>query len=244
MTSSQLIYLVVCFVMLFGIGTILCLWQAKWDKRAFFRSSLWTKILLWIPIFVVFLSVLVVGAWMMLGVWLLIILQALREWSSSSPKNRVTTSYLALFLSSAGVASLSLFMLPNVYAADVLIIVCLASVMSDVTAYFFGTTFPKHALPDFINPRKSWEGVAGQIVGAFLGLAIVLPITSVPFAALFALIIGAGSALGDIANSIAKRSIAIKDWGQTIPGHGGVLDRFSSLSVAFLLTIISAQWLW
>ena len=244
MTFSQLIYLAVSFVILFCIGTLLCLWQAKWNARKFFHSSLWTKIMFWIPIFIVFLVVLIIGAWAMLAVWLGIIIQAIKEWYVSQSKNRITTAYLVLFLISATVAGLSLFILPSVHATNLLIIICLASVLSDVLAYFFGTTFHKHALPTFINPRKSWEGVAGQIIGAFVGLVIVLPIAPIPFALLFALIIGLGSALGDIANSIAKRSIGIKDWGGTIPGHGGVLDRFSSLSVAFLLSVSAALLLW
>ncbi len=244
MTSSQLSYLAASFVILFCIGTVLCLWQANWNTRKFFRSSLWVKIVFWIPIFIIFLFVLIAGAWAMLAVWLLIIIQAIKEWRASSPKNHLTRTYITLFLISAATAGASLFILPAALATNLLIIVCLASVLSDVFAYFFGTMLRKHPLPKFINPGKSWEGVAGQIAGAVVGLAVVLPIAPIPYALLFALIIGTGSTLGDIANSIAKRSIGIKDWGQTIPGHGGVLDRFSSLSFAFLLSVTIASTLW
>lgn len=52
------------------------------------------------------------------------------------------------------------------------------------------------------------------------------------------LAIGIASAFGDLFNSVAKRQLDIKDWGQTIPGHGGVLDRMSSLSTTFMVVTL------
>ena len=51
---------------------------------------------------------------------------------------------------------------------------------------------------------------------------------------ILAVLIGLASAMGDLINSIVKRRLKIKDWGNTIPGHGGILDRMSSLSFAFI----------
>ena len=118
------------------------------------------------------------------------------------------------------------------HVAVALVTICFASVLSDVFAFFGGSYFGKHPLPDFINARKSYEGIVGQLIGAIVGVAAVSLLPGISFAWRLGFIIGVASAIGDLINSIAKRQLGIKDWGNAIPGHGGVLDRFSSLSFA------------
>ena len=122
--------------------------------------------------------------------------------------------------------------LSDAQSTTALISICFASVLSDVFAFFAGTYVGKHHLPSFINERKSYEGVVGQIIGAVIGLSVVSLLPRIGFSWPLALGIGFASAVGDIVNSIVKRARNMKDWGDTIPGHGGVLDRFSSLSFA------------
>lgn len=99
---------------------------------------------------------------------------------------------------------------------NLLIILCFATVMSNVVAFFFGNYLGKHKLPNWLNNKKSWEGVLGQLLGALLGVLLVNSfVTPVPTIWLF-LPHGMGSAGGDLANCYAKRTAGIKDWSQAI----------------------------
>ena len=138
--------------------------------------------------------------------------------------------YLVYFLVGCAAWPTSLhFMGPSVWIA-----VVLASVLSDVTALFFGRTMGRHHLPIFLNNHKSYEGVAGQIIGGIIGIIITAMLFSVAVAWWWGLAIGLLSAAGDLANSFTKRRLAINDWGDTIPGHGGVMDRFASLNAVLI----------
>ena len=109
---------------------------------------------------------------------------------------------------------------------------------NDVFAYLFGITLGKHRLFERVSPKKSWEGFIGGLLGAmamgyiasvatggnhieWIGMALIAAITGV---------------LGDLVESLFKRSVDIKDSGRILPGHGGWLDRFDALllSVPFV----------
>lgn len=109
---------------------------------------------------------------------------------------------------------------------------------SDTFAYCTGMLFGKHKLAPKLSPKKSIEGSIGGIMGAaLLGFlfAIILKdrITDIDNPQLIFAIIGAASSiisqLGDLAASAIKRNYDIKDYGNLIPGHGGILDRFDSI---------------
>lgn len=232
--------LIMLFLLLFIVGTLLCLQLYKWNFKRFFSSLLWTKIVYWIPIFSLFLIVLHVGPWAALGVVIILIALGLREYRNAPSRGWLVSAYLLFFIAS----TFALFPIFVILDADtsinLLIVVCFASVLSDVFAFFLGNYFGSTKLPSWINNRKSWEGVGGQIIGAFVGFIIVSFVIPTSYPWMLALCIGSASALGDIFNSIVKRSIGIKDWGTTIPGHGGILDRFSSLSSALLVSFVYA----
>lgn len=232
MTLDTLVYSLVLFTALFVAGTLLCLKLYKWEYARFFRSTLWTKILYWIPIFIVFLVVLYVQLWAAILVTLVITGFALREVLGLSQKSWIAWLYLLVISLASAHIILFFVSLDNQKYITVFLIVGFSSVLSDVCAYFFGNFFGRHKLPIWINKHKSWEGVIGQLIGAVIGFLLIAPaIHPTPHIAL-AILIGIASALGDILNSIVKRQIGIKDWGMTIPGHGGVLDRFASLGLA------------
>lgn len=105
---------------------------------------------------------------------------------------------------------------------------------NDVFAYLTGVTMGRHKMAPRISPKKSWEGFVGGVVGAlamgavgsyvvggglgmWLGLAAVVAITSV---------------FGDLVESMFKREAGIKDSGNILPGHGGMLDRFDALLIS------------
>jgi phosphatidate cytidylyltransferase len=78
----------------------------------------------------------------------------------------------------------------------------------------------------------------GQLIGGIVGALLFSWLLNVPISIAVGMLVGAASAIGDIINSIAKRQLAIKDWGTSIPGHGGVMDRFSSLNMALFVVAI------
>ena len=107
---------------------------------------------------------------------------------------------------------------------------------ADTGAYFAGKNFGKHKLAPSISPGKTWEGWAG---GAALTLAVgwaagyFLPDIPLSHRLVAAGVVAVFGPLGDLAESMLKRSAGVKDSGTFLPGHGGLLDRFD----AFLLVL-------
>lgn len=106
---------------------------------------------------------------------------------------------------------------------------------SDTGAYFAGTLFGKHRLFERISPKKSWEGFWG---GAALAITMTYVLSlyfqsrSIGDWLIIGLIIVVGGTFGDLVESLLKRSIEIKDSGNSLPGHGGFLDRFDGLLIS------------
>ena len=109
--------------------------------------------------------------------------------------------------------------------------------VNDTGAYIIGTCFGKHRLNERISPKKSIEGFIGGIVFtvlasfAFIHFAPVYPIDSYVFWAVFAIIVALFGTLGDLFESLIKRTCEVKDSGDIMPGHGGILDRIDSLLI-------------
>jgi phosphatidate cytidylyltransferase len=107
---------------------------------------------------------------------------------------------------------------------------------SDIGAYYVGTAYGKHRLYEKISPKKSIEGLLGG-VGASMIVALLCKFWFLrSVGAGEALLLGGGLALvgtvGDLAESLLKRSVGVKDSGTIFPGHGGMLDRLDSLMFA------------
>lgn len=233
MTLQLSIELLAVFIGLFLIGTAACLPLYKNNVRAFFGSKLWVKIYWWWPIFTVLLLILWLGWIAASVVCILLVLQAIREFHKQRGwRYGWVNAYMLLFVVCLAHLALTGYQLADLEAAKLLAAICFASVLSDVCAFFAGSYLGSHHLPAYINEKKSYEGVAGQIVSACVGLGLVSLLPELSFSWALALGVGVASAAGDLINSIAKRNLGIKDWGNAIPGHGGVLDRFSSLSFA------------
>lgn len=119
-----------------------------------------------------------------------------------------------------------------------LYVVLLATWSNDTFAYFAGRAFGKHKLYEKVSPKKTWEGFAGGAVGSVSMLFVaqlVFPNAFGHFTAVDMLFIGIPAAalapLGDLAESLLKRNYGVKDSGNTIPGHGGMLDRVDAVFV-------------
>ena len=105
---------------------------------------------------------------------------------------------------------------------------------SDVLQYIWGKLLGRHLLAPALSPSKTWEGLVGGVASATaLGAALhwITPFTPLQAAGL-ALLLCAMGFLGGLVMSAIKRDRGIKDWGQLIRGHGGMLDRLDSLVFA------------
>ena len=118
------------------------------------------------------------------------------------------------------------------YAYSYLFYLLFAVELNDVAAYTYGKLMGRRPFRSNISPNKTWEGSLGAL-GVSLILPWVLRFTFPHFQArdcvLLGLIVGIGGQLGDLAISVIKRDVGIKDMGTAIPGHGGILDRIDSL---------------
>ncbi len=106
----------------------------------------------------------------------------------------------------------------------------------DTVAYFVGRTWGRHRMVPSISPGKSWEGTAAGLGAAMvIGLALAMLVTDLNWrpvsGVVVGLILGLGAFLGDLIESRLKRSAGLKDAGELLLGHGGVLDRFDSMLV-------------
>lgn len=122
---------------------------------------------------------------------------------------------------------------------------------NDVFAYLAGVTMGRHKMCERLSPKKSWEGFAGGVLGSLavgaLG-AYVLNESYVVWLGL-ALVVSLSSVVGDLVESMFKRDAGVKDSGNIMPGHGGILDRFDAfiLSAPFafiyllIVNIVSAS---
>jgi phosphatidate cytidylyltransferase len=133
---------------------------------------------------------------------------------------------------------------------DTLFIVVIGVIANDMAAYFAGTAMGRTPLRDWISPAKSIEGLIGGTVGTFFAVVLV-GMQSTTWNSfgdwfLLALVISVMAPLGDLAESMFKRNLNIKDFGTVLRGHGGVLDRFDSLlfvlPAAYYLTLVIQPW--
>lgn len=113
--------------------------------------------------------------------------------------------------------------------------------LSDTGAYCVGSLIGKHRLFERISPKKSWEGSIGggvfSIASSFV-FAHLFPFLTMPEWAGLALIVVIFGTWGDLTESLMKRQLGIKDSGNILPGHGGMLDRFDSALLAIPAAVV------
>jgi phosphatidate cytidylyltransferase len=110
--------------------------------------------------------------------------------------------------------------------------------IADSAAYFAGKRFGRHKLAPEISPGKTWEGVGGAIVAVSLyGLLLCYCLNYSLWLIVGLWLIVVLSIMGDLFESLLKRQAGVKDSGQLLPGHGGVLDRIDGLIPSLALTL-------
>jgi phosphatidate cytidylyltransferase len=211
-------------------------WQAGWLQRPL--PMLWS---VW------------GAAWVLGGAWLL--RAGVAGWPRIPRAVRLVGGLLALWLAWLAVAQ------ARVIGVNFLLSVLLLVWMADIAAYFagraFGLKFTRSRLAPSISPGKSWEGVWGGMVGVVV-LAVAWVAADSHFqvasASLYTRLAGAGwwlllvavvflaalSVVGDLVESLVKRSAGAKDSSGLLPGHGGVLDRVDALLPTLPLAMMLA----
>ncbi|BES65270.1 phosphatidate cytidylyltransferase [Gottschalkiaceae bacterium SANA] len=158
-------------------------------------------------------------------------------------RNGITDMVYTVFASIYIVVNFAFFYFLNGDARVLLVFIF--SWISDTCAYFTGVFFGKHPLCPAISPKKTIEGSIGGMIGSAL-LALLFSYywhgDIIWYYAGFGLVGSAISQSGDLIASMFKRQSQIKDYGNIIPGHGGILDRFDSilfvLPVVYLITLM------
>lgn len=119
------------------------------------------------------------------------------------------------------------------------------AILSDIGGYAFGVTLGRHKLAPVLSPNKTWEGLAGAVALPVVLAALVLPQIDEVFtpisAALLAGLASLAAMAGDLAESMLKRDLEVKDLGDVLPGHGGILDRVDGILFALPVGTLAAE---
>lgn len=124
------------------------------------------------------------------------------------------------------------------YAKELLFILLLLIWGADTSAYFIGKRFGRNKLIPAVSPNKSWQGFYAALVSGFLVALMAIIWLNEIFAGhklsfiFIALLTVLASVIGDLNESMLKRAQGVKDSGNMLPGHGGILDRIDSLTAA------------
>lgn len=159
--------------------------------------------------------------------------------------NEIGFSNLALMYAVSMLVGFALNAFVTMYAINgwLILYVLIANYASDTGAYLIGSTMGKHKLIPKISPNKTVEGaVGGVLMGGILSFVFAYFFVDYEISTFFILLISfcipVMGQLGDLFFSSLKRSYNKKDFGGTIPGHGGVLDRIDSLVFSLVFMII------
>lgn len=178
---------------------------------------------------------------MWLTVLMFLLVLTLGVWYLYSPRTRIADVSVTAFGPIYTGFMLSAVVLtrkavPGFPGALLSIGVCASVWVSDSFAYLVGKRFGKHKMVPKISPHKTWEGFAGGLLGSFVIWAIIYATglfdISLGYTAVCAVVVGILGVFGDLIESRIKRGVGVKDSGNLIPGHGGMLDRSDSLIFA------------
>ena len=129
---------------------------------------------------------------------------------------------------------------------DWVLVALLGTFGVDTTAYFVGRAFGRHKMAPTISPGKTWEGAIGGVLGALAVVAIISQVVDLgigyPELIFVGLVVAVFAQLGDLAESLLKRSVGVKEAGSLIPGHGGVLDRLDSVVFTGVVVYYCLRW--
>ena len=235
---------------LFGIVTILCLWEFL---SAGLESNLFRKllgvVLGAIPFIISYEYLVLYQDTRLIHVALalffpILFLLFIYELYQKSEKPFTNLGYICLGIFYIGIPFALLNFIAfkgGIYKSNIVMGILLMTWANDTFAYFAGSWFGKTKLFERISPKKTWEGTIGGVIGTILtGVAfyyIFNELRLVDWMVIGGLVAIFGG-LSDLVESMLKRSLKIKDSGTLLPGHGGFLDRFDAFF--FLLPFVAA----
>jgi len=118
-------------------------------------------------------------------------------------------------------------------AGDTVVLVLLVAWLADTGGYFAGRFLGKKKLYEAVSPKKTWAGAIGGLAGSLVGVIVLKLVfaTYLEWIDVFMIAIPGGilGQMGDLAESLIKRSVGVKDSGALLPGHGGILDRIDAV---------------
>jgi phosphatidate cytidylyltransferase len=232
-------------IVFFGISSLLCSWEflnayrgSQYKLQWYYSLTLslviymlYICILLFEPMGAAYLGILIPLVFGMF-VW-----ELFRK--KEHPFSNISLSLLIPFYTTLPFAFMSnMAYLDKQFNPGIVIGIILLSWANDTFAYLIGRTFGRTKLMERISPKKTVEGSLAGLVSTILIAYFILPhvfnvdgITQFDWLIIGILIVVFGS-LGDLVESMFKRSVGIKDSGKLLPGHGGFLDRFDALLLA------------
>lgn len=187
------------------------------------------------------LSVLADPVWLIVLNFLLILTLGL--WYVQNPRTRISDVAITVFgpIYTGYMLSAIVLMrqaLPGWEGALLSIGVCASLWLSDSFAYIIGSRFGAHKMVPKISPKKSWEGFFGGLLGSEVVWLVLwasgIYALELPMALLCGAVVSVMGVFGDLIESRIKRGVGVKDSGDLIPGHGGMLDRSDSLIVGVI----------
>jgi phosphatidate cytidylyltransferase len=131
----------------------------------------------------------------------------------------------------------------SVYQGDVGFVMIIFVIVwtNDTFAYLTGISLGRHKFFERISPKKTWEGLIGGLI-ASIGVSLLfmkyLFLLKPAEIIILAVVVAVSSVLGDLFESLIKRVVAVKDSGEFLPGHGGILDRIDSLLIAIPMSLL------
>lgn len=172
------------------------------------------------------------GQWLIFAVVAAILI--LVGWRLFGPKDGMIMSIMGSIFAMCWVPfmlSLALLLFREESGAGKVFMILLMAVGNDTWGYIAGVLWGKHPMAPKISPKKTWEGFAGSMVGSMLVGVISTFFLDLPWwvGLVLAVFLVVAATAGDLAESMVKREIGIKDMSNILPGHGGLMDRLDSI---------------
>lgn len=176
----------------------------------------------------------------------LLLIQTFTRGTTDAVKNISVTIFGVFYVFYLLSFALALRYLSN--SVSLLILVLLVSKFGDIGGYLLGRKYGKHKLSKVISPNKTVEGacfslLCSVLIAVIFNLIPSIRLMSVPWSFLFGLVVGFAAMLGDLAESLLKRDLQVKDSGGILPAFGGVLDVIDclliSMPVAYYFLVFS-----
>ena len=239
-------------VVLFGLMAAVAAWELLRGTGILkaIRPVLYSSVMAFV---VVATSIITVEpVWILLAIFLFTVLLIIEMMIS---RMEIQFSSIAVCYVAGIVVPYLFASMARLYCADngkfLVLIPFLISFVADSGAYFTGMFCGKHKLAPVISPKKTIEGAIGGVVAAIGGMAIFCIVLNIFFgfsvnyaaACIYGFVGAIVCIFGDLSFSVIKRQTGIKDYGNLIPGHGGILDRFdSTIFVAPVVEVLIIFW--